>query len=203
MAPSAGWENVLKAIYIGVVALLIAACSPAAPLSPTNPPPPTSRFATFSGPVTRQTLPPTWTPSPTPTATAVPTITNTPTPAPTLSVAAICDGFRLLYDFTGRSSYTWDSYIPIVVTLEAADVWVFFSATHRLSGDRTGFELPGQQTLAVEFQMDALPQPGTYDWILGVRSNQHGDICTQTGTFREYIPPTPEATPEVTSGPVP
>jgi hypothetical protein len=188
--------------------VILAACSPT-PIPSTATLHPTSLFATVAGPVQRETLPPTWTPSATATQTLTPTITRTPTSVPTRSVEEICAGFTLLYDFSGRSSYDWGDYIPIFATLEDADSALYFKATHRPGGEGTGFELPtGGQAVGVEFQIRALPEPGRYDWELGVRSPAHGDICKITGRFVALRPTptpaitdTPEATTEASASP--
>lgn len=188
----------------GLGLMLAAACSPAPAATPT-PAPPTSRFATVEGPFTRQTLPPTWTPSVTPSASPTPTVTPTPSPVPTESADSICEGFRLLHDFSGQRTYRWGSYIPILFELRSPDAFVRFTATHRASQEGTGFELPGGQAASVEFQISALPRPGTYDWTLSVVSPAHGEICQQQGSFTALVPtitpaatPSPETTPEAT-----
>jgi hypothetical protein len=180
-----------------LVALLLAACG----ADPTAAPRPTGIFPTLTGAPVRLTLPPTWTPSATPSGTPSRTPTLTPTPVSTESAEAICAGLRLLYDFTGRESYPWSGYIPIFASLESRSSWLRFRVTHRISGAGTGFELPGGQAVGVEFRIDALPRPGTYDWVLDVRSEAHGAICTRTGSFIALRPtatptPAPVATPD-------
>jgi hypothetical protein len=175
--------------------IILPACSPA-PASQTAAPRPTSAFATVSGPVTRQTLPPTWTPSATATPSRTPTLTRTPTPVPTRSEADICAGFQLMHDFSGRLQYGWGDYIPIFAALDDPGSSLYFRATHRPSGEGTGFELPaGGQAVGIEFQIRALPRPGPYDWEMGVRSPVYGDICGIGGSFLALRPtPTPAIT---------
>jgi hypothetical protein len=174
------------------LALLLAACAPGITPTLANQP------AATVTPVPRSTLPPLWTPSDTPTITLTPTPTATPSRTPTPSVEDICAAFGLLHDFTGKTIYDWGSYIPILVNLERRDVLLRFTATHRLSGEGTGFELPGGQPVIMEFRISALPRPGTYDWTLGLRSETYGDICELTGSFIALRPtpiPPPTSTP--------
>jgi hypothetical protein len=115
-----------------------------------------------------------------------------PSVTPTAGAESICAGFELLHDFSGELVYPWDGYIPILVRLDSRDAWIRFTATHRISGEGTGFELPGGQTVAMEFQMRALPRPGTYDWTLSVRTEAYGEICALNGSFLALRPtPTP------------
>ena len=191
-------------IALTLVWLVLAACSPAV-VTPTATTRPTSVFATVAGPVIRETLPPTWTPSATATITRTPTITPTPSPVPTQSVDDICTGFKILYDFGGRMTYDWGDYIPIFATLEDMQSSLYFKATHQPGGEGAGFELPaGGQAVGIEFQISALPSPGSYEWEFGVRHPAHGDICKITGSFLVFRPTvtpvitfTPEATEEV------
>jgi hypothetical protein len=187
------------------VALLIVigtlgACAPAAPTSTAQP---TSRFATIEGPIAQQTLPPAWTPSDTPTRTPTRTATPIPSATPTLTAADICDGFDLMHDFTAQRVYAWESFIPIIISLSAPDATIHFAATHQQTGLGNGFDMPGGQAIAVEFQISALPQPGTYDWQLSVQHPVYGDLCQREGRFIALRPrptpaPTSEATAEVT-----
>lgn len=182
-----------RLILIGVMALCVGSCS--APPSATATP-----AIQQVTPAPRGTLPPTWTPSPTATITATPSATDTPTPVPTLSAADICAGFELLTEFAAERRYPWDGYIPLLASLPNRDTLLRFRATHRGSGDGTGFDLPGGQIMAVEVRVDALPRPGVYDWEIVVVSEPYGEICRQSGTFMALRPtPTPPPlTPEAT-----
>lgn len=205
MSGTVGFCRGTACCALTLVWLLLAACSPA-PVIPTDTPRPTSIYATVAGPIIRETLPPTWTPSPTATQTLTPTITHTPTPVPTQSEADICAGFRVLHDFGGRMTYDWDDYIPIFATLHDREAALYFKAVRQPDGEGVGFELPaGGQAVGIEFQISALPSPGSYDWEFGVRHPAHGDICQITGSFLVFRPTatpiitfTPEATEEPT-----
>ncbi len=172
--------------------LLVAACNPALQSMATVTP--TSRFATVAGPLTQRTLPPTWTASPTATVSPTPTATPTTTPSPTPSEANICAGFELLHEMSERYVYAWDDYMPIVVMLNHPGATIRFQATHRQSGEGTGFEMPGGQAIGAEFYMNALPTAGTYDWTLSAYTETYGDSCVITGSFIALRPTTPTPT---------
>ena len=181
--------------------LLIAACSPTSQSAATDAP--TSRFATISGSVTRQSLPPTWTPSSTPSITPTWTPTPTITPSPTPIEDDICAGFELLNDVGNRYVYGWDDYMPLVVALNYPGATIRFEATHRQSGEGSGFEMPGGQAIGAEVYMNALPGPGTYDWTLSAHTEIYGDSCAIIGSFLALRPTTPTITqqPELTLTP--
>ena len=103
-----------------------------------------------------------------------------------------------MHDFTAQRVYAWESYIPIIASLSSPDATLHFAATHRQAGIGSGFDLPGGQTIAAEFHISALPQPGTYDWQLSVRHPVYGDLCAQEGWFVARLP-RPTATPETTA----
>ena len=193
MRSTVGWVLLVTLGALG-------ACVTATTSPPTSQP--TSRFATIEGAIVQQTLPPAWTPSDTPTRTPTRTATPLPSSTPTLAAEDICDGFDLMHDFTTRLVYDWESYIPIIASLTDTDATIHFTATHRQTGTGSGFDLPGGQTVAVEFQISALSQPGTYDWALSVQHPVYGDLCQREGWFialRPTATPTPETTAEATS----
>lgn len=167
-------------------------------VSPT-PPPVVVRVT----PVAPGALPPTWTPTFTPSPlppSSTPTTTLTATPAPTESAEAICEGFRLIYEFDNRKPFTWEGAIPLMFEIQSSEVVVRFLAVHRRSGENKGVELPGGQTLIANFPVNLLPAPGLYDWRLSVISETYGELCQQNGTFvvLRPRPQSPEATPEPT-----
>lgn len=183
-----------------LLVVLLAACSSGPPPTPT----------VTATPLIRSTLPPTWTPTVTPSPappSATPTTTATLTPVPTLSADDICGGFTLLYEIPAGARYDWDKIIPLMFSIEAADVTVRFLAVHRATGENQGAEIAGGQTFIFEFPVALLPRPGVYDWTLGVYSPTYGDICVRSGTLTAVQPwlgaaasPTmaPAATTEVT-----
>lgn len=181
-----------------LILLLIGACSPAA--APAATPEPTSRFATVEGTVIRQTLPPSWTPSHTPTITPTPTATPVPSATPTPSADDICAGFDLIQDFSDQTVYTWESAIPIIASLNAPDTLVHLELAHRRTGTTAVYDFPGGQSIIVQFRLNALPSPGTYDWVLSVRHPVYGDLCQREGAFIVRRPlPTPQSTTEATA----
>jgi hypothetical protein len=186
-------RNVAALALLFVIGAL-AACAPATSTATARP---TSRFATVEGQIVQQTLPPAWTPSDTPTRTPTRTATPVPSMTPTLTAGEVCDGFELMHDFTAQHVYAWESYIPIIVSLSVPDATIHFAATHRQTGTGNGFDMPGGQAIAVEFQISALPQPGTYDWELSVQHPVYGDLCQYDGWFVARRP-RPTATPEPT-----
>jgi hypothetical protein len=182
---------------LGCLGVLLVACQPVTPTA-TQMVTPTGRFPTLAGPAVQRTLPPTWTPSPTATITLTATLTRTPTAIPTQTAAEICESFELLHDFTDRIVYGWGDYIPLLLTLHSPEGTAHFELTNRQTGDGRGFDFPGGSGVGVEFWMNALPSPGTYDWTLSVQTEVYGAICEQSGTV---IVLRPTATPAVISTP--
>lgn len=108
----------------------------------------------------------------------------------------------MLYDFTGQRAYAWESYIPLIASLDSPDATLHFAVVQRRTGEGKGFDFPGGHAVAVEFHINTLPQPGIYDWQLTVQHPVYGDICQREGWFIALRPQTiaaPEATAEVTA----
>ncbi|MBL8161618.1 MAG: hypothetical protein JNJ61_06485 [Anaerolineae bacterium] len=164
-----------------VFCCLLAAC--AAP-APTATPFPTST------PLPRATLPPTWTPTATATPappTATRTATPTPSVTPTLSAEAICEQFWLVHNLVaspGRLLYiAWDMPITVLASTPASDLTVRLSFTPASGADGIGADLPGGQSIGLNFPARELGAPGQYAWSLMLISPQYGEICAQGGIF--------------------
>jgi hypothetical protein len=118
---------------------------------------------------------------------------------PTESPEDICAGFDLLNDFTTRRRYELHDVIPMLIALDSPNALIYFEAVQLSSGEGAGFELPGGQTIGMNFQINALPGPGIYDWTLSVRTAQYGDLCALVGRFTVTRPTlTPRPTLEST-----
>ncbi len=161
--------------------LLLSACGRAVRSTPA--PTPTA--------VIRPTLPPTWTPTHTPTplpATATASRTPRPTITPTLSEAAICAQLGIMTNLRdGRSFNPGDDITLFHNALPLAGV-VRFVATHQTKPNNIGAELPGDGANILQLAVNRLGATGVYDWSLLVRTDELGDICIQSGTFRLLAP---------------
>lgn len=130
------------------------------------------------------TLPPTWTPTDTPSPappTRTPTVTDTPTPEPTRSTVAVCAAFLVDYGFEDGAYFPWSGQINIIFGSDDPRYPVRFLATHRLSGENLGVEVPGGQPFGMQFPVERLPRHGLYDWSLTVVTPQGDEICRRGG----------------------
>lgn len=178
---------------------MLAACTSSVTPTPTSVPPtltPTSRFSTHEGPVTRATLPPTWTntPTPLPTSTLTPTpITPTPTLTPVPGVADICPSFTLDHEMSNGQVFNWSDTLRLVLGTTLSEITtadgqvvplvVRFLARNPLDGENLGAQLPGGDVAILELPIYQLPEPGLYRWTVSVYGEGIGDQCEQGGWF--------------------
>jgi hypothetical protein len=184
---------------LGLLALLLAACS-AGPLSVPTPTP--GRLPTVIGAPIRNTLPPTWTPTYTPSPTNTPTPSITPSPTTTPSSEDICEALEIAIDLEMREIIAWESGFQIAYVNPWPTMPLQFLAVNRRTGENLGVQLPPGQ-VGLFFSMNALPGPGIYDWALSLVSEEYGSLCTREGIFTARPPeptatPDPEATAEIT-----
>ncbi|MEO8397898.1 MAG: hypothetical protein ABI700_33200, partial [Chloroflexota bacterium] len=144
-------------IAVFAAALIVcAACSPnnptPTPSLPRPSPSETSPLSTHAGPVSRATLPSTWTETPTPSATLTPTptpITPTATPTPLPGLATLCDSFNVQPQFADNHSFGWNDKLvlftgtPLTTVFDPATdktipLTVRFLATENETGENFG-----------------------------------------------------------------
>jgi hypothetical protein len=124
----------------------------------------------------------TFTPTPEP-PTATITLSPTPTVTPTLSAEAICEKFYTINNLKPGQYFAWDSKITLFLSAVPPDAKVRFLAVQHFSGANLGADLPGGQSNFAELPVKNLPETGQYDWTLVVKTDNHGDICGQSGWF--------------------
>ncbi len=192
----------LRQSLVAAALLLVTACAravtPTSTPSPSLTPTATSQYSTISGPITRVTLPASWTPTFTATATltATPTpITPTPSFTPVPDLATLCDSLTINNPIPEGHTYGWNDVISLIYgttisavrdpnTLKVITLNVRFLATNTASGQNLGAQLPGGLVTAVELPVNQLPGPGDYTWKISVNGDGIGDQCVHQGMFK-------------------
>ncbi len=186
--------------WLTVAALLVmlAACAPAEPSTPTLTTEPTRTLSVFErytpqpsiDPIALgiPTLPPTFTPTFTPSPTATPTATYTPSVTPTPRAEDVCAA--LIFPAEAVNGLTFaanseSSFIMQIGYLNASMVWVLTDLDNN-----TDEILSFTAEQAVMVNPATLVKPGRYRWTVYVSTPDYPRICERSAEFTVRGAPT-------------